>query len=478
MHHITNVVILFQYPGIRVSLRGEARTQWREKLPPVAFRSRRGALVRSVDPFLCHRMTVWGKEPEDDSEIPLLQAGQYNFPFKFILPNQPALPCSFECGRFACIRFYVQATIDISWAVDPVAERYFSFLGNELDVNLTKYTKPVQASDRKSMRWRCRSSGPIALKAEMQRSAYCSGEYINIRTRLENNSDKTMKLRVKLLQNVDIMAGTTKKHTRKGSYEVLSYTSPPVLPEQEFILQTARMLQIPILPPTIDCQLIRVRYVIKVSLLVDEKPELNILFPTVIGNVPFKGKENSQRQISYVSTFVPFCLVYVLLLYGDGKNGAFIGGLYRNSSRGIPNGNTIHDGINGSVPKIVPHTRGKEQLLPIHMDSFNSEIEESITISNQSASSVTKVTTRSPAQNLSTKTSSGGSSSTPESLQNSRESIINATERINGFAGIENKGFANSTDELSKLMYWFIQKFMRKICVKLQLRDPQPKQMV
>lgn len=60
--------------------------------------------------------------------------------------------------------------------------------------------KPVQASDRKSMRWRCRSSGPIALKAEMQRSAYCSGEYINIRTRLENNSDKTMKLRVKLLQ--------------------------------------------------------------------------------------------------------------------------------------------------------------------------------------------------------------------------------------------------------------------------------------
>lgn len=61
MHDITNVVILFQYPGIRVSLRGEARTQWREKLPPVAFRSRRGALVRSVDPFLCHRMTVWGK---------------------------------------------------------------------------------------------------------------------------------------------------------------------------------------------------------------------------------------------------------------------------------------------------------------------------------------------------------------------------------------------------------------------------------
>ena len=34
----------------------------------------------------------------------------------------------------------------------------------------------------------------------MQRSGYCSGEYINIKTRLENNSDKTMKLRVKLLQ--------------------------------------------------------------------------------------------------------------------------------------------------------------------------------------------------------------------------------------------------------------------------------------
>lgn len=157
-------------------------------------------------------------------------------------------------------------------------------------------------------------------------------------------------------------------------------------------------------------------------------------------------------KVFHLKPFTPLYLT-VFPIYDtslSSQNGALIGGLYRNSSRGIPNGNTIHDGINGSVPKIVPHTRGREQLLPIHMDSFNSEIEESITISNQSASSVTKVTTRSPAQNLSTKTSSGGSSSTPESLQNSRESIINATERINGFAGIENKGFANSTDELSK----------------------------
>ncbi|KAJ8040602.1 Arrestin domain-containing protein 4 [Holothuria leucospilota] len=462
--------------GIRVSLRGEARTQWRENLPPVAFRSRRGALVRSVDPFLCHRMTVWGKEPEDNSEIPLLPAGQYTFPFKFQLPNQPGLPCSFECGRFACIRFYVQATVDISWAVDPVAERYFSFIGSDNDVNLPKYTKPVQASDRKSMRWRCRSSGPIALKAEMQRSGYCSGEYINIKTRLENNSDKAMKLRVKLLQNVDLMAGTTKRHSRKGSYEVLTYTSPPVLPEQEYILQTSRMLQIPILPPTIECQLIKVRYAIKVSLLVDEKPELNIIFPTTIGNIPFKGKENAQRQISYgyachrscggnsdtvhysdgekVFHLKPFTPLYLTVfpIYDtslSAQNGALIGGLYRNGINGIANGHSAHNGMNGNASTGLKKSPGIINGSSFHTDSFNSEVEESIMISNHSASSVTKVNTRIPAPALSRKASEA-SNSTPSSLRNSRENILNGGERINGFVGVDNKGFSSSTDELRK----------------------------
>lgn len=130
-------------------------------------------------------------------------------------------------------------------------------------------------------------------------------------------------------------------------------------------------------------------------------------------------------------------------------NGALIGGLYRNSARGIPNGNTIHDGINGSVPTIVANNKCREQHPPtLHADSFSSEIEESITISNQSASSVTKVNTRMAATTLSRK-ASAGSASTPDSLRNSLESVVRP-EKVNGFAGIENRGFVNSTDELSK----------------------------
>ena len=78
-------------------------------------------------------------EPEDKTEIPLLTAGSYSFPFQFELPSKPGLPCSFECGNMAYVRYLVHANMDIAWVVHPVAERYFSFIGSEIDCNLPKY---------------------------------------------------------------------------------------------------------------------------------------------------------------------------------------------------------------------------------------------------------------------------------------------------------------------------------------------------
>ena len=77
----------------------------------------------------------------------------------------------------------------LSWFYHYLFLSFFSF-----------WQKTQHASDRKTIRCCCRSSGPIALKAEMQRSAYCPGEFVNIRTKLDNNSDKTMKLGVKFIQ--------------------------------------------------------------------------------------------------------------------------------------------------------------------------------------------------------------------------------------------------------------------------------------
>ncbi|XP_072018581.1 arrestin domain-containing protein 2-like [Amphiura filiformis] len=290
--------------GIRVALKGEIKTQWREKPASVAS-DKRGTIVRGAEQFLCERVTVWGKDEEydvlckDDSEIPLLTAGSHTFTFKFRLPNETNLPCSFECGKIACIRYFVQANMDISWAVDPVAERYFSFIGSPINCNQQKYLKTQHASDRKTIRCCCRSSGPIALKAEMQRSAYCPGEFVNIRTKLDNNSDKTMKLGVKFIQNVNLVADNPKRRSQNGSYEILSYSSPSVLPEQEYILETARMLQIPIVPTTIETRLIQVRYIIEISLMVDEKPELEIYFPITTGNVPYKDNSIRTKLLNY-----------------------------------------------------------------------------------------------------------------------------------------------------------------------------------
>ncbi|XP_033637223.1 arrestin domain-containing protein 3-like [Asterias rubens] len=287
--------------GIRVSLKGEIRTQWREKIRSATGQKRGGTCLRGGEQSIYDRTTVWGKDidSEDDTEIPLLQAGSHSFPFQFRLPNEPNLACSFECDRIACIRYFVQANMDISWAVDPVAERYFSFIGSPINCNLPKHLKVVHGTARKTIRCCCRSSGPIALKAEMQRSAYCPGEFVNIRTRLDNNSANTMRLGVRFVQNVSLVAESPKRRTKLGSYEILCYTSPAVLPDQEYILETARMLQIPIVPYTIVSRLIQVAYIIEVFLMVGDKQELEVYFPITICNVPYKDNSNRTKQISY-----------------------------------------------------------------------------------------------------------------------------------------------------------------------------------
>ncbi|XP_071500396.1 arrestin domain-containing protein 2-like [Diadema antillarum] len=306
--------------GIRVAVKGEIRTQWRERHASVAG-GKRGSIYRGGEQLFLERKTVWGNEPDDKSEIPLLTAGSYSFPFQFRLPAGPGLPCSFECGSLANVRYLVHANMDISWAVDPVAERYFSFIGSEINCNLPKHQKTLNASDRKTLLRCCfRSSGPIALKAEMQRNAYCAGEYVNIKTRLENNSDKVMRLGVKFIQNVTFVAEVPKRVTKAGSYEILSYSSPCVLPDQEYCLQTARMLQIPIVPSSIETRFISIRYVIEISLIVDEKPELNISFPVTIGNVPFKDSRGKSRELNYGHACVQSCGANTEIVhYRDGE---------------------------------------------------------------------------------------------------------------------------------------------------------------
>ncbi|XP_071953638.1 uncharacterized protein [Antedon mediterranea] len=286
--------------GIRASLKGESRTQWREKPVLNVTGDKRGSIAKGLETFLCIKRTLWGKDNEDDErDLPLLQAGQHTFPFEFILPSDMDLPCSLECGRVACVRYFVQATVNISWAVDPLAEHYFSFIGSPIDPNLPKYQKPIIGSTKKKKGWCCREMRPMALKVELQRTAYCPGEFVNICTKLDNNSDNTMKLGVKLIQNISTKAETPQYRVRNGSFDVMTYCSRPVLPDEEYVLQTASVVQIPVVPHTIQTRLIQVNYVIEVALFVDDKSELEVYFPISICNVPYKDKFGRTKEYTY-----------------------------------------------------------------------------------------------------------------------------------------------------------------------------------
>ncbi len=62
---------------------------------------------------------------------PTLPAGQYQYPFQFLLP--PTLPCSFE-GGIGHVRYFLKATIDKAWAFDDTVKLPFTVIGT-LDLN-------------------------------------------------------------------------------------------------------------------------------------------------------------------------------------------------------------------------------------------------------------------------------------------------------------------------------------------------------
>ena len=128
--------------GISIVLSGMAYIHWTEE--PYRGTRENGRIHETLhysdtetilNPMSVH---LWGNG-KDSTE---LAAGRYEFPFKYQLPSNVALPTSFE-GRHGYVRYTLTATILRSWKFNHTTKRGIT-INETVDVN-TRYLLLVQS---------------------------------------------------------------------------------------------------------------------------------------------------------------------------------------------------------------------------------------------------------------------------------------------------------------------------------------------
>lgn len=167
-----------------------------------------------------------------------------------------------------------------------------------------QYLKPMVGQDKKTTCCLCCKKGPIALRTQLERSAYVCGESIKLKATIDNQGEDNVRLKVKLIQHVEyIIPRNVLGITKELSHLVLELTGDWVKPATHTKWDSSESLVLPVMPPSIlgSCRLIHIYYVLRVSLEFDKKgDDLQMHFPITIATVPFRiPNSNVQPNIYY-----------------------------------------------------------------------------------------------------------------------------------------------------------------------------------
>ncbi|GAB0095309.1 arrestin domain-containing protein 3 [Sergentomyia squamirostris] len=283
----------FKLKSIRLMLRGKAHAEWK------VFVSGDKRTVKDDQYYIDERAVIWGQKTNDgDHEaVPILQRGHHEFPFRFGIP-ETNLPCSFE-SRACQIRYYIKVTLDIPYASPPQGIKYFTIIGPHIDCMEEQYLKPLTAQDKKVKCCLCCAKGPVTLSCSLDRSAYCCGETLKLKSVIDNQGEDSAKLKVRLLQLCEFFVergvlGVTKE----VQHLVLEYKGESINPTEKS--DTVTNLRIPTLPTTMInvCRLVQIYYQLVVCLEFDKTgDDLQIIFPITIATVPFRIPNSNLQPI-------------------------------------------------------------------------------------------------------------------------------------------------------------------------------------
>lgn len=225
----------------------------------------------------------------------IFPAGKHKLPFSFQLPAGN-LVTSFT-GKYGKVQYQLSAVLERPSVPDLTIHRELR-VTSRIDVNSPSLLTPVERTKERMVGCWFFTSGPISLSAKIGRKGYCNGEAVAIYAEIENGSSRLIVPKAAIYQTQSfIVHGKTKTHKQmlasvRGNHIASGTTET----------WNGKTLKIPPVTPTIlDCQIIRVEYVLAVYIHIPGAQRLMVELPLVIGTVPFNGF--TYRNFSVASQF-------------------------------------------------------------------------------------------------------------------------------------------------------------------------------
>ena len=271
--------------GISIVFSGKAYVHWSRQA------GENGSIEYSDTEIIVSDMFIqlWGNG-KDSQE---LAAGKYEFPFKFELPSDRALPTSFEsrtASSTGYIRYSLLARIRRSWKFDHTTTRAIT-VNETVDVNTAQLTTPLSSSNEKTLCCLFCASGPLSLSVQTDRGGYCPGESIAITTEGENHSNRRVtSVRATLKQ---VVVYNAKGHGYVSINKIINRIQGRGIYPGASSNWNNKLLPIPAtVPSTYSCRILKLSYILTVTFDILNATDLHVTIPITIGNVPFRGRES------------------------------------------------------------------------------------------------------------------------------------------------------------------------------------------
>ncbi|XP_064197501.1 arrestin domain-containing protein 2-like isoform X1 [Anguilla rostrata] len=231
----------------------------------------------------------------DNGDMTVLQAGRHEFPFSFQLPEE-TLVTSFE-GKHGSVRYWVKVKLHRPWSTVKKIKKEFTVI-QPIDINTPALLAPQAGTKDKMARVWYRNFGQVSVTAKIDRKGYTPGEVIPVFAEFENSTCRAVVPRACITQIQTFIARGTTKQKRSA---VAALCGDPVAPRRRESWH-GRAIKIPPIGPTIlQSRIIKVEYVLLVSVDMPGSSKLSLELPLVMGTIPLHpfGSRTSSVSSQY-----------------------------------------------------------------------------------------------------------------------------------------------------------------------------------
>ena len=290
---ITIEVAQNYYKKIIVALTGKAE---------VYFFHQGGERIRHFQQSVCFIQLYQVLWERDSTSSNVLPKGVHSFPFQFTLEG--LLPSSTET-KDSRIRYTVEAKLirGMDSEIEAAVAQVHIPVSNIVDINRPDLLVPRSIQkDLTVSGCLCASGGTISVTATVSRSGYCVGkDSIPVSIEIDNLTNRSLStLSVELVKRdichangqpslaLTILGSQLNAHL-PGAGISFSWNAPPIA--------------VPDTNPTLtNCDIIQIRYFIRVSFKTKYSNPQELIIPLILGNVPFNEGEG---QVTVEQHYAP-----------------------------------------------------------------------------------------------------------------------------------------------------------------------------